>query len=233
MIRINEEIFNTPYYFFLKEKENKISLYFSFSSTLNEARKKDEKIDFKKDKKGNVKKKISDILKKRNHKNMDDLKKDLGGFKKKIETNEFIDSDGTWSSSRIPILDPRLSPKKTTDQVVPSSHITNDPITRGYRVYYGESELKETNFSDAFGYEETKDMDGKKTFNFLKNKMGLDPIEAAERTKQFGKDYTGKRKKKAPKKIRKDPNFIDRMTLAEIQRQKMIKLIESAIKNKK
>lgn len=233
MIQLNTEYFESPYYFFLKEKDNSIALYFSYSNTISEARKKDTKIDFNKKNKNLLKKKISNILKSKNHKNGEDLKKDIKTFKKKIETNEFIDSDGSLSTSRIPILDPKVYDTWTTDQVVPTGHITDDPITRGYRVYYGESELKETDFSDAFGYEETKNMDGKKTFNFLKDKMGLDPLEAAERTKQFGKDYTGKRKNKAPKKIRKNPNFIDRMTLSETQRNNMIKMVEDILKKKK
>ncbi len=233
MIQLNKEYFDSPYYFFLKEKEDKISLYYSFSKTLSEARKKDFKIDFNKKSKISLKKKINDLLKSKKHKNSDELKKDIESFKNKTETNEFIDSDGSLSTSKIPILDPRVYDRWTTDQIVPTSRISNDPITRGYRVYYGESELKETDFSDAFGYEETKDMDGKKTFNFLKNKMGLDPIEAAERTKQFGKDYTGKRKEKAPPKIKNNPNFIDRMTLSEMQRTEMIKMVEDILKKKK
>jgi hypothetical protein len=233
MIQLNKEYFESPYYFFLKEKEDKISLYYSFSNTLSEARKNDSKLDFGKKNKLPLKKKIDNIIKTKKHKNSKDLQRDIESFKNKIETNEFIDSDGSLSTSKIPILDPKVYDTWTTDQIVPSSRISNDPITRGYRVYYGESELKETDFSDAFGYDETKNMDGKKTFNFLKNKMGLDPIEAAERTKQFGKDYTGKRKNKAPKKIRNNPNFIDRMTLSETQRSQMIKMVEDILKKKK
>ena len=43
---------------------------------------------------------------------------------------------------------------------------TNNPVTRGYRVYWGESEdedgnvINEINFLHTFGYEETKDLDG-------------------------------------------------------------------------
>ena len=109
---------------------------------------------------------------------------------------------------------------------------------QNYRRYYGESiddetPLNETDFSDAFGYEETKNMDGKKTFNYFVDKLEMDPIEAIERTKQFGKDYTGKRKKNAPKKIKNDPKFIDRMTLSEMERLKMIKMVEDILSKKK
>lgn len=228
----NKEYFNDPYYFFLKDKGDKIVLYYNYSKNLSEARKDDLKIEFSKSNRPNLKKKIDSIIKGKKHKSKKELDSDLKNFKNKVETNEFIDSDGTWASSRIPILDPRVTPKKTTDQYVGMSHITNDPVTRGYRVYYGESRINETDFSDAFGYEETKDMDGKKTFKFLQDKMGLDPDDAAQRTKQFGKDYTGKRTKKAPKKLRKDPNFIDRMTLSEMGRKKMVRMIEEIVKNK-
>ena len=54
-----------------------------------------------------------------------------------------------------------------------------------------------------------------------------------ERVKQFGKDYTGRRTKNAPKKIRDKKGFIDRMTLSEIERQKMIKVIDEILLNKK
>jgi thiol-disulfide isomerase/thioredoxin len=33
--------------------------------------------------------------------------------------------------------------------------------------------ITEIDYSDAFGFEETKDMDGKKTFNYLKKNMGM------------------------------------------------------------
>ena len=66
-------------------------------------------------------------------------------------------------------------------------------------------------------------MNGKKTFNYFVDELEMDPIEAIERTKQFGKDPSGKKKKNAPKKIRKQKGFIDRMTLAEMEKQNSIK----------
>jgi hypothetical protein len=111
---------------------------------------------------------------------------------------------------------------------------SNNPVTRGYRRYYGESVeeqdvVSEIDFSDAFGYEETKDMDGKNTFKYYVKKLDMDPDEAKERTKQQGKDPSGKRTKKAPKKIRQKPGFIDRMTLSEIEKHKMIKMVEDLL----
>ena len=48
MIEFDKEYFKKPYYFFLKERGDKISLYYSVSNTLTEAKKKDEKIDLPK-----------------------------------------------------------------------------------------------------------------------------------------------------------------------------------------
>ena len=44
MIKLNEEYFNSPYYFFCKDKGNKIAIYFSVSNTISESRKNDEVI---------------------------------------------------------------------------------------------------------------------------------------------------------------------------------------------
>jgi hypothetical protein len=119
------------------------------------------------------------------------------------------------------------------DQTVAAARITNDPISRGYRTYYGESveEIDEVDMSGAFGYEETEDMDGEETFKYLVKKMGMEPDEAKERTKQKGQDPTGSKDKKSP--YYKDKNFITRATLSEIQKQKMIKVVEDILMNKK
>jgi hypothetical protein len=119
------------------------------------------------------------------------------------------------------------------DKTVAAARITNDPISRGYRTYYGESveEIDEVDMSGAFGYEETEDMDGEDTFEYLVKDMGMEPDDAKERTKQQGKDPSGKKDKKS--KYYKDPNFITRATLSEIQRQKAIKMVEDLLANKK
>jgi hypothetical protein len=85
--------------------------------------------------------------------------------------------------------------------------------------------------SGAFGYEETEDMDGEETFKYLVKKMGMEPDEAKERTKQKGQDPTGNKDKKSP--YYKDKNFITRATLSEIQKQKMIKVVEDILMGKK
>lgn len=225
MIKVDQEFFSSPYYFFLRDKGKDYSLYYSAEETLSEARKKDEMIKVPKDKVEKVKKYLETLLKSKKKKNT----KEVGG-----EIDELVNLDGAFSNSKIPILDPKLHPKKTMDQTVAASRITNDPISRGYRTYYGESvdeEISEIDMSGAFGYEETEDLDGKETFNYLVKKMDMEPDEAKERTKQQGKDPSGKKDKKS--KYYKDPNFITRATLSEIQKMKAIKMVEDILMNKK
>ena len=223
MIKVNEEFYSSPYYFLLRDKGDKYSLYFSVEGTLTEARKKDEVIHFKKEKGSKVKKHIGKVAKEKKVKDTKTLKKDL---------EELVTADGSLSNSKIPILDPDLHPKKTMDQTVAASRITNDPISRGYRTYYGESvEMSEEDMSAAFGYEETKDMDGKETYEYFKDELEMEPQEAKDRTEQQGKDPSGKRDKKS--KFKNDPNFISRQILPEIQKQKTIKMLEDILMNKK
>jgi len=107
--------------------------------------------------------------------------------KNKEEIDELIDFDGTMTNSKIPILDPHLHPKKTTDQTVATARIVQDPLLRGFRQYYGESTVKEEDMSDAFGYEETQFMDAEETIKFLEKELGLEPENAEMRADEFGK----------------------------------------------
>ena len=124
MIKVDQEIFSSPYYFFLRDKGKEYNLYFSVEETLSEARKKDEMIKVPKDKVEKVKKYLETLLKSKKKKST----KEVGG-----EIDELVNLDGALSNSKIPILDPKLHPKKTMDQTVSASRITNDPISRGYR----------------------------------------------------------------------------------------------------
>jgi hypothetical protein len=63
MIEFDREYFKKPYYFFLKDKGSKISLYYSVSDTLTEAKKEDEKIDLPKTQEKKVKNLVGGILK--------------------------------------------------------------------------------------------------------------------------------------------------------------------------
>jgi hypothetical protein len=224
MITLDKEFYSSPYYFLLRDKGNKYSLYFSVEGNLNEARKKDEVIHFDKKKGEKVKKHLKKVAKEKKVKDTKTLKSDL---------EELVNADGAMSNSKIPILDPALHPRKTMDQTVAASRITNDPISRGYRTYYGESveEMSEEDMSAAFGYEETKDLDGVETFEYFVDELEMEPEEAKNRTEQQGKDPSGKRDEKS--KYKNDPNFISRQIIPEIQKQKAIKMLEDMLAKKK
>ncbi|CAB4129481.1 hypothetical protein UFOVP117_7 [uncultured Caudovirales phage] len=246
-MEFNKEYFSSPYYFYIKEGKDSISVYFSVSNTLTEARKKDEIVKFDKKDKEEVKKTISKIQKEKKLKNNSDVKKTLN--KKKDELGELVDYDGSFLSSKIPIYNPYLSPKGTMDQEVVATRQTNNPITRGYRVYWGEGEeetdevINETDFSDAFGYEETKDKNGPETFKTFVKELGLDKDEAADRTRQQGKEPDVKKHKRklqnVPKKIKDQKGFIDKMTISEkselenIKKQQVVDMVEDIVLGKK
>ena len=188
MINLDKEYFEHPYYFFLRDKGKKLHLYYNVTETLAEARKKDEMMEFDKEEAEIVKKHIQKILKNKKLKNKKEVASELKKIKvNKDEMNELVDEDGTFLNSRIPNLNMALHPRKTMDQTVVATRMTNNPVTRGYRVYYGENitgepaNLKEVDYSEAYGYEETKEMDGKETYNYLVKHMGMDPKEAWEK----------------------------------------------------
>jgi len=230
MINFNTEYFSNNYYFFLKDRGDKISLYYSVADTLTESRKKDDKIDFDKKDTKKIKDVMSKVLKSKKKVSKDDLTKTLKNVKSKTEIEEFVDEDGTMLTSRIPYINTALSPRKTMDQTVPMSRTTNDPVTRGYRVYYGEGEEKngkminEVDYSEAFGYIETKDMDYNNTVETLA-KMGVENPE--ERAQEFGK---------LPKQKKHDGKLKQRLsekdTIEEQQKQQMTKMVEDILTKK-
>ena len=224
MITIDKEFYSSPYYFFLRDKGNDYSLYYSVEETLTEARKKDVMMKIPKDKVEVIKKYLNKCAKSKKKKSS----KEITG-----ELEELVNIDGAFSNSKIPILDPRLHPKKTMDQTVAAARITNDPIARGYRTYYGESvdEVKEEDMSGAFGFEETKDMNGQETFEYFRDELKMAEPDAWERTLEQGKDQSGKKDENS--KFKKDKNFVTRATLSEIQKQKMIKVVEDILMGKK
>lgn len=242
-----KEYYKHPYYFFLKEGKETITLYFSVQNTLSEARKKDEKISFNKKDKKYIEKELTKIFQDKKSKSTEDVKKRLE--KVKSEIDELVDYDGTFLSSKIPILNPYLSPKGTTDQEVVATRQTNNPVTRGYRVYWGESEdeegnvVSEVDISDTFGGPETKDLNGPQTFNKFFRDFELPAEEAAERTKQQGKEPDPrehkKKLKRVPKKIKNKKNYIDTLTLIERRKleegrkEKMRKMVEDIVLGKK
>ena len=229
MINFNTEYFGNNCYFYMKDRGDKISLYYNVAETLTESRKSDDKIDFDKKDEKKVKGVVSSAMKTKSKVTKKALDKKLKGIKSKKEIDELVDEDGSLLGSRIPYINQTLSPKKTTDQTVVMARTTNDPVTRGYRVYYGESTesdevINEVDYSEAFGYEETKDMDYNNTVKTLK-KMGVD--NPVERAKQFGK---------LPKQKREDGELKQRLsekeTLEERQHRLMKKMVEDILTKK-
>jgi hypothetical protein len=226
----NKEYFNDYYYFNLIENGNDLTLYYSVADTLSESEKGEKKLDLKQSSKGKIKSLISKLLKSNKKVSTKSIEKKFKEVDAEGEIDELVDSDGTMLGSNIPILNLRLSPRKTTDQTIPMSRVSNDPVTRGYRVYWGESEDKQDNivseidYSDAFGYEETENKDFKDTVNTLKD-MGVE--NAIERAKQFGK--LPKQKRKGGKLKQR---LVEKEKLEESQRQEMIKMVEDILTKK-
>jgi hypothetical protein len=230
MINFNTEYFSNGNYFFLKDRGDKISLYYSTADTLTESRKNDDRMDFDKKNSKNVKTMINNILKSKKKLSKGDIKKRFDKAKTSGEIEELVDDDGTMLSSKIPNINHALTPRKTMDQTVQMSRTTNDPVMRGYRVYYGEGKegsdevINEVDYSEAFGYEETKDMDFKNTVKTLK-KMGVE--NAVERAKEFGK---------LPNQKKEDGELKQRLsekeTIEERQHRLMKKMVEDILTKK-
>ena len=230
MINFNTEYFGNNCYFYVKDRGDKISLYYNVADTLTESRKSDDKIEFDKKDEKKVKGVVSSALKTKSKVSKKALDKKLKGIKDKEEIDEFVDEDGNMLGSRIPNLNQTLTPHKTMDQTIAMSRATNDPLTRGYRVYYGESEegtdevINEVDYSEAFGYEETKDMDYNDTVKTLEE-MGVENAE--ERAEEFGK---------LPKAKKEDGELRQRLsekeTLEERQHRLMKKMVEDILTKK-
>ena len=230
MINFNTEYFGNNCYFYIKDRGDKISLYYNVAETLTESRKSDEKIEFDKKDEKKVKGLVSSALKTKSKVSKKVLDKKLKGIKSKKEIDELVDEDGNMLGSRIPNLSQVLTPHKTMDQTIAMSRATNDPLTRGYRVYYGESEegtdevINEVDYSEAFGYEETKDMDYNDTVKTLEE-MGVENAE--ERAEEFGK---------LPKAKKEDGELRQRLsekeTLEERQHRLMKKMVEDILTKK-
>lgn len=131
----------------------------------------------------------------------------------KEEIEELVDFDGTMNNSKVPILDPRTTAPglSTMDKRVASGHQTQDPLMRGYRVYYGESVVREEDMADAFGFEETQFMDAKQTIDYFVDKLDFDKRDAEDRASEMGKDEEMDKNSK----FRKLKNFVMRGRLVE------------------
>jgi hypothetical protein len=233
MIEFNTEYFSNNLYFFLKESKSKISLYYSVAETLTESRKNDDKIDFDKKDTKKVKNSIENILKSKKKITKAKLKNHFDKINGDGELDELVDSDGSMLGSNIPILNSKLHPKKTMDQTVPMSRVSNDPVTRGYRVYWGESVngkiniVSEVDYSEAFGYEETKDMDYEDTVETLE-KMGVEDPEG--RANEMGKTEKLDKSKKPGAFVKQ--RLSEKDSLEEQQKNMMKKMVEDIVTKK-
>ncbi len=239
MIQYNKEYFNNNCYFFMKDKGDTISLYYSVADTITESRKKDEKKDFKKKDEPKIKKIVHKFLNKKTKPSKKEIEGELNDLENKKEIDELVDYDGTMLTSKTPILNMPMHPRKTTDQTIPMARVSNDPVTRGYRVYWGESVegdkdvVSEIDFSDAFGYEETKDKDYKSTKKTLK-KMGIeDPIELEKRTKQLGKLKSAKVKRDKDGKLELKQRLTEKDSIEEAEKKRAMKMLEDILSKKK
>jgi hypothetical protein len=229
-MRFNKEYFNNNTYFFLKDRGNTISLYYSVSDTLSESRKNDKRKDFDKNDYRKVKGVVRKHLKSKTKTSEKDIEKDLDELNGEME--EIVGPDGSMLNSNVPYLNQYTHPRKTMDQTVPATRTTNDPILRGYRVYWGEGEdekgnvVNEVDYSDAFGYEETKDMDYEDTVKELE-KMGVENAE--ERAQEFGKSPKLDKSKLKGADIKQ--RLAEKQTIEE-RRQKMVKMVEDILTKK-
>jgi hypothetical protein len=229
MINFNKEYFNNNCYFFLKEREDKISLYYSVADTLTESRKEDVKKDFKKKDLKKVKNIVNKFLASKQKVSKKDIDKELSNISSHEEIDELVDADGTMLNKSMPIksqylVDPN-SP--TMDQTIAATRMpTNVP----WRRYYGESKeedenvVSEIDMDGAFGYKETKQMDFKNTVGTLK-KMGVE--NAVHRAKELGKLPKAK---KRHGKLRQ--RLSEKDSIEEQRKQEMVKMVEDILAKK-
>lgn len=247
MIEFGKEYFNKPYYFYLKDRGNTFSVYFSVSETLNESRQNDEEVVLLKESLTKVKNFIKNLFKKGYKFTKEQIKKILNWFKKRKpikktekkegEIQEFVGADGSFMKSNIPMLNQRQIAKSTTDQTVHMTRANQFPFIR---VYYGESEEEKNNLidevdqSEAFGYEETKDAKSYKEASEILKDMGVDdPFERHERLETMGFDPTYDKDLEKLKNNGYCKNCFSKRRLAELKKGKMQKMIDEIILGKK
>jgi hypothetical protein len=242
MIGLNQEYFQTPYYFFLKDKGDKIAVYYSVSNTITESRKTDDVIVVDKEVFEEIQKVISKILnsgKKLTKEFVHNLldKKAKSKEKPDGELGELVNPDGSIVSSSIPILNQRNLAKKTMDQTVRMSRVNQFPWVR---VYYGESKegngktISEIDQSESFGYDETEDASTYDQANKILKKMGVeDPFERKERVQRLGFDKNLDKELKSEKKRGQCKNCFTKRRLSELEKEKMEKMIDEILISKK
>jgi len=241
MVKLNSEYFNSPYYFYLKDKGDKVAIYYSVSDTLTESRKNDDVIVVDKSIFEDMQKVIASILKSGKKLTKEYVHKLLDSKAKSVEKpdgelGELVNPDGSIIGSSIPILNQRNLAKKTMDQTVRMTKSNQFPFIR---VYYGESEedqkpLSEVDQSESFGFEETEFAPTYDVANKILKKLEVDdPIERDERLKRLGFDRKLDKQLKQEKKRGKCKNCFTKRRLAELEKEKMETLIDEIILSKK
>lgn len=236
MIQLNEEYFQNPYYFYLKDKGDKVAVYFAVENTITESRKNDEVVVVDKEIFKDIQKVISNILKSGKklsknyvHRLLD--KKAKSKHQPDGEIGELVNPDGSMIGSSIPILNQRILAKKTTDQTVRMTKANQFPFIR---VYYGEGEevdgrvLDEVDQSESFGFEETENAKTYGQAAKIMKKMGVeDPIERDERLKRLGFDPKLDKELKVEKKRGKCRNCFTKRRLSELAKEKVDEILIS------
>lgn len=154
------------------------------------------------------------------------------------EIDEVIGPDGTFSSSSYPILNQLLHPRKTMDQTVKMARTNQWPYMRKY---YGESEtdesenvIDEDDKSKAFGKDETEDASTFDQANQILKKMGIeDPIERHQRLSVLGFSKELDDELEQEKEHGHCKNCYTKRKLTELEKDKMVKIIDEVILNKK
>jgi len=172
MNKFSKEYFNDNCYFLIEGNGNDFVLSYSVYGTISESKKNEGKKKFDKKSYNKIKKVIDKHINSKNKSSKKEIETDLDS----VELDEYVDSDGTFLTSKTPIYNMWTHPKKTMDQTINSTRNAGYSVTRGYRVYYGEGEEKDGNLideidmSDAFGYDETKNKDFDTTLKIFKKK---------------------------------------------------------------
>jgi hypothetical protein len=244
MLEFGKEYFSNEHYFYLKDRGDKFSVYYSVGKTLKESKDQDSEIVFLKEDLNKVKNFIKKIISSGKKFTKDQLKKIFNKIQKKEkdvkldgELDEFVGADGSFLGSNIPMLNQRQVTKNTTDQTVRMTKASQFPFIR---VYYGESEeevdnlLGEINMEDAFGYEETEDAKSYKEASKILKKMGVeDPFERNDRleTMGFDPDYDDQLEKQKENGFCKD--CFSKRRLSELEKGKMQKMLDEILLSKK
>jgi len=244
MLEFGKEYFSNEHYFYLKDRGDKFSVYYSVGKTLKESKDQDSEIVFLKEDLNKVKNFIKKIISSGKKFTKDQLKKFFNKIQKKEkdansdgELDEFVGSDGSVLGSNIPMLNQRQVTKNTTDQTVRMTKASQFPFIR---VYYGESEEEQENLIDEidttswFGGEETKYAKNYKEASKIMKNMGIkDPFNRHERLEDLGFDPEYDDQLEDLKTSGFCKNCFVKKRLTELEKGKMQKMLDEILLSKK